>query len=127
LSIDENVGQYMISADADKLSEHVFRNLIGNAIAYTIKGSVVVSLSKDSSGKIIFSVKDTGVGINDEDKKRLFTEGGHGKDSIKVNAHSTGYGLYIAKSIIEAHKGTVHAQSDGTGKGSQFIAEFPSA
>ncbi len=125
LSIGENAGQYMILADADKLSEHVFRNLIGNAIAYTIKGSIVVALGKNKDGRIVFSVKDTGVGINEEDKKRLFTEGGHGKNSIKVNAHSTGYGLYIAKSIIEAHKGTIRVESDGDGKGSLFIAEFP--
>ena len=70
-------------------------------------------------------MKDTGIGINEEDKERLFTEGGHGKDSQKVNAHSTGYGLFIAKSIVLAHGGTIRAESDGEGKGSTFIVEFP--
>ena len=56
---------------------------------------------------------------------RLFTEGGHGKDSQKVNAHSTGYGLYIAKNIVLAHGGAIRAESEGAGKGSTFIVEFP--
>jgi signal transduction histidine kinase len=70
-------------------------------------------------------VKDTGVGITEEDKARLFTEGGHGKDSQTINAHSTGYGLFIAKQITEAHGGTIRAESEGAGKGSIFVVEFP--
>ncbi len=117
----------MVKADADQLSEHVLRNLIENSIAYTPTGNITVSLEKNASKKmVIFSVKDTGVGINDEDKKQLFTEGGRGKDSTKINVHSTGYGLYIAKSIVVAHEGTIHAYSDGNGKGSRFVVELPS-
>ncbi|KKW43855.1 MAG: Histidine kinase-, DNA gyrase B-, and [Parcubacteria group bacterium GW2011_GWB1_57_6] len=115
---------YMVSADKDNLSEHVLRNLIDNAVNYTPSGSVDIFLKKES-GKVIFSVKDTGVGITEEDKKRLFTEGGHGRDSQRINAHSTGYGLYIAKQIVEAHGGTIRAESEGEGKGSTFIVELP--
>ncbi len=121
-SADE--GSYQMVGDKEQLGDHVFRNLIDNAVNYTPTGSIVVSLRKEG-GKIIFAVKDTGVGITDEDKKKLFTEGGHGKDSIKTNVHSTGYGLYIAKTIAEAHGGTIRAESDGAGNGSTFIAEFP--
>ena len=102
----------------------MFRNLIDNSVNYTPSGSIDVSLKKENN-KFIFAVKDTGIGINDEDKKRLFTEGGHGKDSQKVNVHSTGYGLYIAKNIVEAHGGTIRAEADGASKGSTFIVEFP--
>ncbi len=126
LSINQRCNSCVVTADAEKLSEYVFRNLIENAVAYTPKGSVTVSLGKsDDEKKAIFSVQDTGVGINDEDKKYLFTEGGHGKDSIKVNAHSTGYGLYIAQQITQAHHGTIRAESAGTGMGSRFIVELP--
>ena len=62
-----------------------------------------------------------------EDMARLFAEGGHGKDSIKVNVHSTGYGLYIAKQIVEAHGGQIFAESEGAGKGSRFIVQIPAA
>jgi len=126
LSIDAAGEPYTVNGDHNQLGDHVLRNLIENSINYTPSGSVSVSLSK-KAGKIIFAVKDTGVGISPEDKKRLFTEGGHGKDSIKVNAHSTGYGLFIAKNVVTAHGGTIGADSDGPGKGSTFTVELPAA
>jgi K+-sensing histidine kinase KdpD len=115
---------FSMLGDAPQLSDHVLRNLIDNAVNYTPTGSIAVSLKNDGK-KLIFAVKDSGVGITDEDKKRLFTEGGHGAESQKINVHSTGYGLYIAKQITEAHAGTIRAESEGAGKGSTFIAEFP--
>src|SRR4029077_9064741 len=103
---------------------HVLRNLVDNAVNYTLSGKIEVSLDK-KDGKYVFAVKDTGVGISDEDKVRLFTEGGHGKESQKVNVHSTGYGLFIAKNIVTAFGGTIRAESEGPGKGSTFIVELP--
>ena len=103
---------------------NAFKNLIDNSIKYTPSGSVNVSLSKED-GTVRFKVEDTGVGISKEDMARLFTEGGHGTNSKKVNVESTGFGLYIVKNIIEAHHGKVWAESDGEGKGSRFIAEIP--
>jgi signal transduction histidine kinase len=82
-----------------------------------------VSLEK-KDGKILFSVKDTGIGLTPEDKKNLFTEGGRGKDSVKFNVDSTGYGLYSVKLIVEAHGARVWAESEGAGKGSEFFVEF---
>lgn len=117
-------GTYMVMGDTDQISEHVVRNLIDNSIKYTPTGSIKVSLSK-TAGKILFSIKDTGVGITTEDKARLFTEGGRGKDSLSVNVHSTGYGLAIAKRITDAHSGRIWAVSEGAGKGSQFYVELP--
>jgi signal transduction histidine kinase len=130
LSFTADEQSYQMLGDKAHIGDHVLRNLIDNAINYTPSGSIIVSLERTrdaSSGKekIIFAVKDTGIGISEEDKKRLFTEGGHGRDSQKTNVHSTGYGLYIAKSIIEAHDGAIRAESDGAGKGSTFIVEFP--
>jgi signal transduction histidine kinase len=124
LSFTPDEGSYQMTGDKAQLSDHVLRNLIENAVNYTPTGSIVVSL-RNEGGKLVFAVKDSGIGITDEDKKRLFTEGGHGKDSQKVNVHSTGYGLYIAKSIVEAHGGTIRAESPGAGKGSTFIIELP--
>ena len=115
---------YQMTGDKGQINDHVLRNLIDNAINYTPSGRVDISL-KRSSTKIVFAVKDSGIGITEEDKKRFFTEGGHGKDSQKINSHSTGYGLYIAKQIVEAHGGTIRAESEGALKGSAFIVEFP--
>jgi signal transduction histidine kinase len=117
-------GSYRVMGDMDQLSEHVVRNLIDNSIKYTPSGSVHVSLSKRGD-KVLLSIRDTGVGITTTDKARLFTEGGRGKDSIKVNVHSTGYGLAIAKKIVDAHSGRIWSESEGAGKGSQFYVELP--
>ncbi len=119
-------GVYTINADKVQLETHVFHNLINNALNYTPKGSVEVYLSKDPDGTFQFRIKDTGIGINNEDKDVLFKEGGHGKDSRKVNIHSTGYGLFIAKKIIDAHGGKIWAESDGPGKGSTFFVSLMS-
>lgn len=124
LSFATDESSYQMTGDKAQIGDHVLRNIIDNSINYTPSGSVVVSLKKENE-KIVFAVKDTGIGITEEDKKHLFTEGGHGKDSQKVNVHSTGYGLYIAKNIVLAHGGTVRAESEGPGKGSTFIVEFP--
>jgi signal transduction histidine kinase len=117
--------EYKVFGDAFWLRE-VVNNFIENSTKYTQKGKIVVGLQK-KDGKILFSVKDTGIGITDEDKKNLFTEGGRGKDSVKVNVDSTGYGLYSVKLIVEAHKGRVWAESEGSGKGSTFFVELPAA
>ena len=124
LTADPAGAPYTIVGDKAELGDHVLRNLIENAIAYTPSGHISVSLAK-KQGRIALTVTDTGVGITDEDKKRLFTEGGHGKDSQSINVHSTGYGLFIAKNIIMAHNGTIRAESAGQGKGSTFVVELP--
>ncbi len=117
-------GAFAITGDEEKIRRHVIRNVIDNSIKYTPSGSVAVDLAKTDAVYRI-TVKDTGVGITEDDMKRLFTEGGHGKESIKVNVHSTGYGLFIAKQVVEAHGGKIWAESEGAGKGSRFIIELP--
>ena len=123
LSVDE--GDYKITGDAVQLKQAV-RNLIDNSIHYTPSGSISMHLSKDG-GKVRFEVKDTGLGISPEDRPRLFTVGGRGRDALKYNVESTGYGLSFVKSVAEAHKGKVGAESAGPGKGSTFWLELPTA
>ncbi len=103
---------------------NALKNLVDNSIKYTLTGSIALRLIK-KVGKVRFEIQDTGVGITLEDMARLFTEGGHGKESQKINVDSTGFGLFIVKNIIEAHKGKVWAESEGAGKGSTFIVELP--
>jgi len=121
----EKDNQYNVLGDSFWLKE-VVNNLIENSIKYTKNGKITLGL-ENRNGKILMYVKDTGMGINPEDKKNLFTEGGRGKDSVRVNVDSTGYGLYSVKLIIEAHKGRVWAESEGLNKGSTFFIELPAA
>lgn len=116
-------GEVSVTGDRAQLT-NAFKNLIDNSIKYTPKGEVRLRLTKEA-GKVLVTIKDTGVGITAEDMKNLFTEGGHGKDSTKVNVESTGFGLYIVKNIIDAHKGRVWAESEGAGAGSRFIVSLP--
>ena len=110
--------------DEQKLRDHVVRNIVDNSIQCTPAGRVNVTLSR-SQNWIRLVVVDTGVGISAEDMPKLFQAGGRGTDSIKVNVHSTGYGLFIAKSIVEAHSGKIWVSSEGVGKGSRFVIELP--
>ncbi|MBX4199256.1 HAMP domain-containing histidine kinase [Candidatus Parcubacteria bacterium] len=112
-----------ISGDELQLKESV-KNLIDNSIRYTQTGSLNIKLAA-TNGKALLSITDTGVGIAPEDKPKLFTKGGRGKDSLKYNVNSTGYGLAFVKGVVEAHKGRVWAESAGPGQGSTFFMELP--
>lgn len=113
-----------IEGDHDKIVHHILRNLIDNAIRYTQAGSIAVAVACDDT-HAQFSVSDTGVGIKPEDMARLFTEGGKGKDSTQINPASTGYGLFVAKQVVEGHGGRIWAESRGAGAGSTFYVKLP--
>lgn len=127
LHVESTLPQGPLSVMGDRFQLHeVFKNLIDNAIRYTPKGTIAVKLDKRDM-VAHFEVKDSGVGLSDDDKKKLFTEGGRGKESLKVNVDSTGFGLYIVKGIVDQHKGKVWAESEGQGKGSTFMVDLPLA
>lgn len=112
-----------IMADKEKLRQ-VMNNMIDNAIKYTpAGGTITVSLTK-TKDDLVFQVQDTGKGISKEDASNIFQKFSRGKESIKQSA-GLGLGLYVAKVIVEQHKGRLWAESDGVGKGSRFIFSLP--
>jgi signal transduction histidine kinase len=111
-----------IMADKEKLRQ-VMNNLIDNAIKYTKQGQVGVTIFQFDD-EICFAVKDNGKGIGQEDRKNIFQKYSRGKESIKQSA-GLGLGLYVAKIIVEQHKGKIWAESDGEGKGSTFLFSIP--
>ncbi|KND47368.1 MAG: two-component system, NarL family, sensor histidine kinase BarA [Parcubacteria bacterium C7867-004] len=125
LVIETGSEPVMLLGDRTQLVNAI-KNLIDNSVKYTPSGEVHIELVQ-TRDKIRFSVKDTGIGITPEDMSHLFTEGGHGAESMKINVESTGFGLYIVKNIIEAHGGKVWAESEGVGKGSRFVVELPAS
>lgn len=120
----ESVGsEVFINADVQSLRQ-VFQNLIENAIKYTDSGFIKVKVeTKDNN--MVFSVFDSGHGMSKELLPRLFEEFHRDKDEKRIEG--SGLGLYIAKNIVEAHKGKIWAESDGEGKGSAFFVELPLA
>lgn len=104
--------------------EQVLNNLISNAIKYTDKGEIIISVGKEGD-RVVVEVKDTGVGLSTEEVEGLFSkfkQFGKGKTG-KVKG--TGLGLVIAKGIIESHLGEIKATSQGPGQGSSFKFWLP--
>ena len=102
--------------------DRVLWNLVGNAIKFTPKGGEIIIKSWQENGHVCASVRDTGIGISKEDLASLFAEFRRLKSAAKVDG--TGLGLFIAKNIVEAHGGTIGAESE-EGKGSTFTVRFP--
>ncbi|MFA6027963.1 MAG: ATP-binding protein [Patescibacteria group bacterium] len=112
-----------VTVDMDKIQD-VILNLVDNAIKYTDKGQIELSLKK-LDGHVLISVKDTGIGINPKEAPKLFNKFVRGDGMMKVNPNGAGLGLFIAKKIVEGHGGKIWAESKGLGKGSTFNAKIP--
>jgi signal transduction histidine kinase len=109
--------------DPNKIKE-VVSNLIDNAIKYTKKGGVNVSMEmKEGVARIIIS--DTGIGIHSSDKVKLFEKFTRSKETASMVVSGSGLGLYVGKSFVQAHGGRIWAESEGLGRGSRFIVELP--
>ena len=113
----------LIQADADKL-EDVILNLLDNAIKYTAKGTVTATVSQ-ADGMVRFAVKDSGIGIKPTDAPELFNKFVRGSGIAQIHPDGSGLGLFIAKSIIDAHGGRIWAESEGEGQGSTFQFTLP--
>ena len=114
-------GKVEAVVDAGKLRQ-IFSNLLDNAIKYTPKGSVVVTLEDDPSVReIVVRLKDSGVGLSQDDVHHLFGKFTRGSQGQKQNTEGSGLGLYVAKKMLEAMNGRVWVDSEGIGKGSTFV------
>jgi signal transduction histidine kinase len=112
-----------VRIDREKIRQ-VIMNLIDNAIKYTEKGEVEIEL-KLIKNKIFFSVSDSGMGIEKGDMLNLFKKFSRGQGTSVIHTEGTGLGLYVARQMIENHKGKIWAESEGKGKGAKFIFELP--
>ena len=106
-----------VYADKARITE-VISNLINNSLKFTKSGKISLT-SEKKDGHAIVSIKDTGTGINPEILPRLFS-----KFATK-SFSGTGLGLFISKSIIEAHGGRIWAQNNSDGKGATFAFSLP--
>lgn len=126
LTLTFNRSKQMLSQltlDPNKIKE-VVSNLIDNAIKYTKKGGVTVSVeAREGAAWIIIS--DTGIGIHPSDKVKLFEKFTRSKETASMVVSGSGLGLYVGKSFVQAHGGKIWAESEGMGRGSRFIVELP--
>ena len=111
-----------IMADAFKL-EQVFVNLIDNAIKYTEKGGITISLLQ-RNGQVLIEIQDTGIGIPREHLPRIFERFYVVDASRSKQLGGTGLGLSIVKHIVLLHSGTIEVTST-PGQGTKFIITLP--
>ena len=98
----------------------VLSNILGNALKFTKGGNISISFKKINENKeVIVTIKDSGTGIDPGIYPRLFT-----KFATK-SEEGTGLGLYISKSIVEAHGGQIWAENNSDGRGATFYFTLP--
>jgi signal transduction histidine kinase len=103
--------------------QQLFTNLLDNAIKYTPKGSIRISL-EETGGTAVARVKDTGVGIPPQEQEKIFKRFYRVDKSRSRETGGVGLGLSIAQWIAHAHKGGIEVTSE-LGKGSTFIVYLP--
>ena len=105
---------------ADKLRLYqVIANLVGNAIKFTHEGIISIGTYVKDDRELVITVKDTGKGIDSHIMPRLFTK------FATLSNSGTGLGLYISKSIVEAHGGKMWAENNSEGRGATFSFSLP--
>jgi PAS domain S-box-containing protein len=120
--LNPDVGRVL--ADEERLRQ-VVRNLLTNAIKFTPESGVVEVRLESSDTHACISVKDNGQGIDPELLPHVFERFRQGDSSTARRQGGLGLGLTIVRSIVEAHEGTVHVESEGIGKGATFVVELP--
>jgi two-component system sensor histidine kinase BaeS len=110
--------------DAGRLCQ-VIQNLLINALQHTPpEGQILVALSEDTQG-VCIEISDTGEGISAENLPHIFDRFYRGDPTRNRSQGSSGLGLAIAQAILQAHKGSITAHSDGEKKGSSFYIRLP--
>jgi signal transduction histidine kinase len=113
-----------VSMDPERILQALI-NLLGNALQYTDSGGTVALTCHRNRSELHFSVSDTGIGIPAEDLPRIFDRFYRVDKSRSRVRGGSGIGLTIAKHIVRAHGGTMHATSVGPGHGSTFSFRLP--
>jgi PAS domain S-box-containing protein len=121
VTTDNDLLNIQLESDFVRLNQ-VLGNLVGNALKYTEKGSVVIGYFKRES-EVVFYVKDSGVGISDEIRKKIF-ERFNREEAFTKKIGGAGLGLSIAKSFVEMLGGKIWVESE-EGKGSCFYFTTP--
>lgn len=120
---DTDVEERIMACDADMI-ERIMLNLFSNAVKFTEPGgSIFVNLHEEVN-KIVISVKDSGIGMSEEEQKIIFERFKQADKSLARKREGSGIGLWLVKLLVEMHRGSISVKSE-VGKGSEFIITFP--
>jgi len=125
LDVDVAADLPAIHADPERLAQ-VLGNLVGNALRYTPEGGRITLTARQRASVVQLTVQDTGTGIDPADLPHIFDRFYRGDEARETNEGESGLGLAIAKSLVEAHGGSISVSST-PGAGSTFIIILPSA
>jgi two-component system sensor histidine kinase/response regulator len=129
-----------ITADPVRFKQ-ILLNLLSNAVKFTPEGGTITVAARTVPGTqfntgaaaatdpvaefVEIAVRDTGIGIKDEDLPRLFQPFTQLESSYVKRYQGTGLGLALTRQLVELHRGQIWAESDGEGRGSTFVVRFP--
>lgn len=122
ISVEPNLPNVLV--DRDRIIQ-VLTNLVGNALQYTPSGGKVTLLVRRERSEVLFSAKDSGIGISAEQIPFIFNRFYRTDKSRTRASGGSGIGLTIAKALVQAHQGKIWAESNGEGKGSTFLFLIP--
>ena len=128
LALDFCAGEHIVSGDAVRLQQ-VFWNVLKNAVKFTPEGGKITVKTFAKDDVLFIKVIDTGIGMNSEELKRAFDAFSQG-DHAEGGSHrfgGLGLGLAISRMLVELHSGSIHASSEGKGRGATFLIELPFA
>jgi signal transduction histidine kinase len=124
LKVEKNISLPRVRGDREQLKQAA-SNLLENAVSYTNSGSVKFYFAKPDEGMLKVFIADTGCGIDDDDKVRIFGKFIRGRRAVHERPSGSGLGLYIAKKIISAHGGELKLEKSEVGKGTTFSFTVP--
>jgi signal transduction histidine kinase len=102
----------------------VVNNFVDNAIKYTQQGYIRVTCRLASENRVEIRIADTGIGMTEDERARLFTRFSRGEEAAKMFANGSGLGMFVAHEILRRHGGEVTVESE-KGRGSTFIITVP--
>jgi signal transduction histidine kinase len=115
----------LLEVDSTRIRQ-VLQNLLLNAAKYTEPGgSVRLSVSAGENGDIVFRIEDSGRGLTEEERSRVFAPFVQGQHTLDLAEGGIGVGLTLARRLVEMHEGSIRAESPGRGQGSIFEVRLP--
>ncbi|MGL5756465.1 MAG: ligand-binding sensor domain-containing protein [Paraclostridium sp.] len=121
--IDPEVEEKIVSFDKNEIKRCI-ENLISNAVKFTPEGGTIEIVIKDLDEKVMISVEDNGIGIDEKNQKIIFDRFRQVVDANEEIQNSSGLGLTITRDIIKLHGGEIYLESK-IGKGSKFTIVLP--
>jgi two-component system, chemotaxis family, CheB/CheR fusion protein len=124
LTVALDAGSHRIDGDFMRLQQVVW-NLLKNASKFTPRDGEIRIETRNEPGRVLIVVSDNGIGMDSGSTTGIFEAFAQGGESVTRDFGGLGLGLAISKATVEAHGGTIRAESTGVGQGATFVVELP--